>query len=98
MHESELVPVGVHFTFLLEKDRVYDVSRQYTNAWNAFAQATKPVWYRMDGGIPAENRGFEVPAGEPILYMAINDNWKIMTTKAGCYFQAQWMGLDSTTE
>ena len=95
MHDDELVPVGEHFTFLLEKDRVYNVSRPYPTAWCAKAQATKTVWYRMDGGIPAENRGFEVKPGEPMNYHDIDGEWKIVTKFANCWFQAQWLGINA---
>lgn len=95
MHDDEFIPVGEHFTFLLEKDRVYDIFRPYPNAWHALVQVTKPVWYRMDGGIPTEDLGFEAKAGEPHFYMAINNDWKLVTKFQNTWLQAQWYGLRS---
>ena len=91
-HSECLIPVGKHITLAMEKNKVYDMSRPYPNAWMAMAQATKDVWFRMDGGEPEENVGFKMKSGSPELCMAINDNWKLMTTKQNCIFQTQWMG------
>jgi hypothetical protein len=80
--------------------QIYTAFKPHDSGVKVLIQVNDEVWYRMDGGNPAEGVGFSVglktigrQVMEPKCYVLDGSNFKLVTFKQNVVLQAQWLGF-----
>lgn len=92
--------LGEHETIPMAAGVVYTAFKPHASGIKVLVQVNDEVWFRMDGGIPADGIGFQVglktvggKVMEPTSYVLDGSNFKLITFKPNVVLQAQWLGF-----
>lgn len=94
------IALGEHESIPMNAGQIYTAFKPHKNGIKVLVQVNDEVWYRMDGGDPANGIGFQIglktiggKVMEPKTYILDGSNFKLVTFKQNVVLQAQWLGF-----